>query len=156
MTAGGEHEYGQLLLRSLRGSQARYRLVSRHPGSAARHAPRPQVDSRIADKPGVRHVCSPAHVEDLVSQWVLTGSLDYDCPANLSLQASTAASPGCTEEESIFRLGELALDRASFAALDNGHGMMKSILDALAAALHTSGPSERLEEEEEPALAYDA
>src|SRR5207248_170321 len=54
-------------------------------------------DSRIADKPGVRHVCSPAHVEDLVSQWVLTGSLDYGCPANLSLQASTAAPRGCTE-----------------------------------------------------------
>lgn len=114
-----------------------------------------QWNRRLAEQPGMRHLCSAAHVEDLVSQWMVSGSLDYGfSPAN---GAQDAAAP--TDTDASYRLGELMLDRASFAALGERPDMLNSILDAIDGALQASISAKSLlgEEQEEGAVpAYDA
>src|SRR5205085_6208979 len=77
-------------------------------------------NSRLAEHPGIRHVCSAAHVEELVSHWMVDDSLDYGWLREDHDQPSLAAM-----DES-YRLGELMLDRASFAALGERPDMLNS------------------------------
>lgn len=114
-------------------------------------------NARLAEHPNVRHLCSTAHVQQFVSQWMLAGALDAGWP-----EPSQASQPraGGSDLDASFRLGELALDRASFAALGERPDMLSSILDAIEGVLGDSGgshsPAEEHEEEEEAAPVYDA
>ena len=111
-------------------------------------------DGRLAESPGMRHVCSAAHVEELVSHWMLDNRLDYDWPREDHAPASLAA--GATDES--YRLGELMLDRASFAALGERPEMLSSILEAIDGVLQAGNDTRGLLDEEEEKLApvYDA
>lgn len=102
---------------------------------------------QLADHPGMRHLCSAAHVEELVSHWMLTGSLNYG-----------HSRPGCEQNSPAvhndnldlsYRLGELMLDRSSFAALGERPDMLSSILEAIDGALQSSAEVHSLLEEEE-------
>jgi hypothetical protein len=114
-------------------------------------------NNRLAEQPGVRHLCSAAHVEQLVSHWMMTGSLDY---------AWSRLAPGeppqlepANDVDGSFRLGELMLDRASFAALGERPDMLNSILEAIDGALQAAGSTRALleeEEDEDTVPAYDA
>lgn len=111
-------------------------------------------NSQLADRPGMRHLCSAAHVEELVSHWMVGDSLDY-------AWRTGNASPGPAGEavDASYRLGELTLDRASFAALGERPDMMNSILEAIDGALQAAAATRSLleeQEEEEPAPVYDA
>jgi hypothetical protein len=113
-------------------------------------------NTRLAEQPGMHHLCSAAHVEDFVSQWMVSGSLDYGWTPAADMPASRAAA---TDTDASYRLGELLLDRASFSALGERPDMLNSILDALDGALQASVGAHSVmedEDEEEPALAYDA
>jgi len=110
---------------------------------------------RLAEQTGMRHVCSAAHVEDLVSEWMVSGSLDY----GFSLAGGAQDSLFASDTDASYRLGELMLDRASFAALGERPDMLNSILDAIDGALQASISAKTLlgEEQEEGAVpAYDA
>lgn len=113
-------------------------------------------NSRMAEHPGVRHLCSVAHVEELVSHWMLTGGLDYGRPHT----GCAESTPESSEMDTAYRLGELMLDRAAFAALGERPDMLSSILDAIDGALQATSDVRSLleenEEEEDAALVYDA
>ncbi|HEU5334580.1 MAG TPA: hypothetical protein VFU27_01375 [Terriglobales bacterium] len=112
---------------------------------------------RLAEHPNVRHLCSAAHVQQFVSQWMLAGGVDGSWP-----ELSPGSEPHHlgNEADASYRLGELALDRASFAALGERPDMLSSILEAIEGALGPSGSSSALEgaeeEEEDAAPVYDA
>ena len=112
--------------------------------------------SRLAERPGMRHVCSASHVEELVSHWMVDDSLDYGWPRE---DAGCASLPADALDES-FRLGELMLDRSSFAALGERPDMLSSILEAIDGVLQAPATVRSLlaeaEEEEEAAPLYDA
>src|SRR5579871_1875618 len=103
-------------------------------------------NSRLAEEPEIRHLCSAAHVEELVSRWMLTGSLDYGC-FRLADTSQPAARAHHVDES--YRLGELTLDRASFAALGERPDMLNSILEAIDGALQTVDADSLLPEEED-------
>lgn len=112
-------------------------------------------NSRLAERPGMRHVCSAAHVEELVSHWMVDDSLDYGWPRE---HGSSAPLTADAMDES-YRLGELMLDRSSFAALGERPDMLSSILEAIDGVLQAPARARSLladEEEEEAALVYDA
>jgi hypothetical protein len=112
-------------------------------------------NSRLAEHPGMRHVCSAAHVEDLVSHWMVDDSLAY---GRLREDAASAFLAGDAMDES-YRLGELMLDRSSFAALGERPDMLSSILEAIDGVLQAPVSVRSLlaeEEEEEAAPVYDA
>lgn len=115
-------------------------------------------NSRLAEHPGMRHLCSPAHVEELVSRWMLSGSLEFR--GSLPASVGGVPVPAGKDEDASYRLGELMLDRASFAALGERPDMLSSILEAIDGALQASAgaPSllEEAEEEEDAAPVYDA
>jgi len=117
-------------------------------------------NSRLAQHPGVYPLCSAAHVEELVSHWMVSGSLEYEWsqPGHALVPQALAG-----DMDASYQLGELMLDRASFAALGERPDMLNSILDAIDGALQASSVTrspevESLEEEEEEAAApvYDA
>lgn len=113
-------------------------------------------NSRLAEHPGMRHLCSAAHVEALVSHWMVGDSLDYTQRLPGRTRLPGAASDAV---DASYRLGELMLDRASFAALGERPDMLNSILEAIDGALQASAGAESLleeEEEDEPAPVYDA
>lgn len=113
-------------------------------------------NGRLAEHPNVRHLCSAGHVQQFVSQWMLTGGLD----AGWSDPDHVSETPGLGNEvDASYRLGELTLDRASFAALGERPDMLSSILEAIEGALGPAGsglPAEDEEQEEETAPVYDA
>jgi hypothetical protein len=112
-----------------------------------------QWSSRLAERAGMRHVCSASHVEELVSHWMVDDSLDYGWPRE---GAGCASLPTDAMDES-FRLGELMLDRSSFAALGERPDMLSSILEAIDGVLQAPATVRSLlEEEEEAAPIYDA
>ncbi len=114
-----------------------------------------QWSSRLAEAPGMRHLCSAGHVEELVSQWMLSGSLDYGFPQPVGGPNPVPA----TDADASYRLGELMLDRASFAALGERPDMLNSILDAIDGALQATTSAQAIleeEKEEEAEPAYDA
>jgi hypothetical protein len=113
-----------------------------------------QWSRRLAEQPGMRHLCSAAHVEDIVSQWMLSGSLDYGSTPPVS---GTSTLPEGDADAS-YRLGELMLDRSSFAALGERPDMLNSILDAIDGALQATSRAQAIleEDEEKTELAYDA
>jgi hypothetical protein len=115
-----------------------------------------QWSSRLAERPGMRHVCSASHVEELVSHWMVDDSLDYGWPREDVVSPSL---PTDAVDES-FRLGELMLDRSSFAALGERPDMLSSILEAIDGVLQAPATVRSLlvesEEEEEAAPIYDA
>lgn len=116
-------------------------------------------NSRLAEHPGMHPLCSAAHVEELVSHWMFSGSLDYQWsrPTHVPSPQTPAG-----DMDASYRLGELVLDRASFAALGERPDMLNSILDAIDGALQVSYATRSLEEEsleeaeEEADLVYDA
>ena len=113
-------------------------------------------NSRLAKHPGVRHLCSAAHVEDLVSHWMVGDNLDYAERRPGDTRLPQAAGEAV---DASYRLGELTLDRASFAALGERPDMLNSILDAIDGALQASTTTRSLleeEEDEEAAPVYDA
>jgi hypothetical protein len=112
-------------------------------------------NSRLAEHPGMRHVCSAAHVEDLVSHWMLDDSLDYGWSPEGGAYTPLA---GEAMDES-YRLGELMLDRSSFATLGERPDMLSSILEAIDGVLQAPASARSLleaEEEEEATPVYDA
>lgn len=115
-----------------------------------------QWNRRLAEQPGMRHLCSAAHVEELVSQWMLSGSLEYGSTSSPGSPTPRTAD----DSDASYRLGELMLDRASFAALGERPDMLNSILEALDGALEASSSTQILREEEEEeddvVPAYDA
>lgn len=112
-------------------------------------------NGRLAEHPNIRHLCSAAHVQQFVSRWMLGGGVDGGWP-ELGPEPHGAGN----EVDASYRLGELALDRASFAALGERPDMLSSILEAIEGALETSGSrslmEEEDEEEEDAAPVYDA
>lgn len=116
-------------------------------------------NSRLAEHPGVHPLCCAAHVEELVSHWMVSGSLKYEWS-----QPSQALFPQAPagDMDASYQLGELMLDRASFAALGERPDMLNSILEAIDGALQASSVTRSLEEEslekeeEEAAPVYDA
>jgi hypothetical protein len=113
-----------------------------------------QWNNRLAERPGMRHVCSAAHVEELVSRWMVDDSLDYG-PGSAGGAYTPLAGEAMDES---YRLGELMLDRASFAALGERPDMLSSILEAIDGVLQAPASARSLleAEEEEEATVYDA
>jgi hypothetical protein len=111
-------------------------------------------NNRLAERAGMRHVCSAAHVEELVSHWMVDDSLDYGWSREDAASAALAAD---AMDES-YRLGELMLDRASFSALGERPDMLSSILEAIDDVLQAPATVRSLlaEEEEEATPVYDA
>ena len=112
-------------------------------------------NSRLAERPGMRHVCSAAHVEELVSHWMVDDSLDYGW--SREDVASASLTPDAMDES--YRLGELMLDRSSFAALGERPDMLSSILEAIDSVLQAPATAHALlgdEEEQKAAPVYDA
>jgi len=113
-----------------------------------------QWSSRLAERPGMRHVCSASHVEELVSHWMVDDSLDYGWP-----REDGDSAPLSAEADVSYRLGELMLDRASFAALGERPDMLSSILEAIDEVLQAPATVRSLlaeEDEEEATPVYDA
>lgn len=110
--------------------------------------------TQLAQQPSMRHLCSAAHVEEFVAHWMVDGSLDYGWPRESSGPPAPAA--GAMDES--YRLGELMLDRASFAALGERPDMMNSILEAIDGVLQEPDGGSLLGEETEADMApvYDA
>jgi hypothetical protein len=111
--------------------------------------------NRLAEHPGMRHLCSAAHVEELVSHWMVDDTLDYGYPGEDGASAPLAADA----MDEAYRLGELLLDRSSFAALGERPDMLSSILDAIDGALQASDGARSLlegEDEEAAVQLYDA
>lgn len=107
-------------------------------------------NNQLAELPGMRHLCSAAHVEELVSHWMVGDGLDYAWRTETAPREAVDAS---------YRLGELTLDRASFAALGERPDMLNSILEAIDGALQAAASTHSLledEEQEEPVPVYDA
>ncbi|HJS99002.1 MAG TPA: hypothetical protein VJ756_07920 [Terriglobales bacterium] len=111
-------------------------------------------NSRLAERSGMRHVCSAAHVEELVSHWMVDDSLDY----GWSRENAAAAAQAADAMDESYRLGELMLDRASFAALGERPDMLSSILEAIDDVLQAPATVRSLlaGDEEEAAAVYDA
>ncbi len=112
-------------------------------------------NGRLAEHPNIRHLCSAAHVQQFVSRWMLGGGLDDGSP-DLGQEPQGTGN----EVDASYRLGQLALDRASFAALGERPDMLSSILEAIEGALEPSGSRSTMEgedeEEEDAAPVYDA
>ncbi len=111
-------------------------------------------NNQLADRPGMRHLCSAAHVEELVSHWMVGDGLDYAWRTG-----NASPDPAGEAVDASYRLGELTLDRASFAALGERPDMMNSILEAIDGALQAAAATRSLleeQEEEESAPVYDA
>jgi hypothetical protein len=84
---------------------------------------------------------------------MMTGSLDYGWSQPVYDQSSRSVD----RLDGSFRLGELMLDRASFAALGERPDMLSSILEAIDGALQAAASKYSDDEEKEDAvLAYDA
>lgn len=114
-------------------------------------------NSRLAARPGMRHLCSVEHVEELVSHWMIEDGWSGPCPHPSDPAADS--HPSAPPIDLSYRLGELMLDRSSFAALGERPEMMNSILDAIDGVLQASTDVNSLlnEEEEDSALVvYDA
>ena len=110
---------------------------------------------QLAEQEGMRHLCTAAHLEELVSHWMMTGSLDYGWSQSVYAQSSRPVD----HLDGSFRLGELMLDRASFAALGERPEMLSSILEAIDGALQAVASTQSLSEDEgneDAVLAYDA
>lgn len=91
----------------------------------------------------VRHACSPAHVQELVIHWMVTGNLAYPF-AEPSPRRSTGHSVPLSEwnageRKSAAPIGELAVDRDAVQRLlrDNPAGLA-AILEELHYALEKS------------------
>lgn len=110
-----------------------------------------QWNQRLSSQRGVHHVCSAAHVQELVLHWMATGSLAYPfartAPAphqprrRRSDRVETAVpESGEVDTSRAQQIGELTVHRESMLrALDERPHCLKAILDALLAALQREG-----------------
>src|SRR6266852_5681635 len=96
-------------------------------------------DEHLASRDGIQAACSVSHVEELVIQWMTTGSLDYPF-ARTALGSGgwrRRAEPSCRIDLSGARqIGELAVHRESVErVLAESPQSLQVILDALQEAL---------------------
>lgn len=98
-------------------------------------------DDRLTRKPSIFCACGPAHVEELVIHWMITGSLDYPFASSGPNKRSRFVqpdrpSPGVPLPISTQLIGELSVDRASVQrALNENPGSLGAILEELRFAL---------------------
>jgi hypothetical protein len=109
-------------------------------------------DDLLASQRGMHQACSVAHVQELVVHWMTTGSVDYPF-AQIRPQASRLRFWKRSPEPKTFEptnldsetpIGELAVDRQSLhRVLSESPHSLKSILDALMAALQRESPADK-------------
>ncbi len=112
-------------------------------------------DDLLASQSGMHQACSVAHVQELVVHWMTTGSVDYPF-AQIRPQANRLRFWKKTPEPKSFQpastdsekpIGELAVDRQSLhRVLSESPHSLKSILDALMAALQKEIPTDKASE----------
>jgi hypothetical protein len=105
-----------------------------------------QWNEGMASRQGIQVACSVNHVEELVIQWMTTGSLDYPF-ARAALGApgsrSTPGPDGRIDLSGGRQLGELGVHRESMErVLAESPQSLKVILDALLDALRRELPSQ--------------
>ena len=111
-----------------------------------------QWDSQLARQDGIRRACSAAHVQELVVHWMITGSLNYPFAR---VSSDDKAAPRCdgpwpvrvdVDTHVARQIGELAIHRESVKrVLSESPQYLKTILDALIAALQREGKTTELQ-----------
>ncbi|MGZ4733231.1 MAG: hypothetical protein ACXVZH_13940 [Terriglobales bacterium] len=105
-----------------------------------------QWNDQMAARAGIQVACGIDHVEELVIQWMTTGSLDYPF-ARIALGANgrrrATISGGRVDISGARPIGELAVHRESLErVLAENRESLKVILDALLDALRREIPIE--------------
>jgi hypothetical protein len=114
-------------------------------------------DDHLAARPGIYHVCSPAHVQETVLHWMATGGLDYPFARVSTAERRSAfrsgilrSGPPEVDTSGARQIGELSVDRESIRRVlgDNPYSL-SVILDALLSALQrdTTPVESKLERE---------
>lgn len=117
-------------------------------------------DEELAHLEEAYCACSPAHVEELVIHWMITGSLNYPFASTdqspRRIKGSSEAGSKFVEIDSGDLIGELAVDRESMQrALSEHPGSLGVILEELRSALDREvSPEFGLSEFEEEPVPY--
>ena len=97
---------------------------------------------RLANRDRIHPACSPAHVQELVTNWMSMGTLEYPFATVGSARAHSPLTLGTVrtiedqDTGSIHQIGELAVDRVSIGrALEENPDALQAVLDELADAL---------------------
>jgi hypothetical protein len=119
---------------------SRWLLVSDQP--RAHHIDILKWNDKLAEQPGICHLCCTRHLQVLVGAWMMP---DLDIP-------EPPAKRDATGDDASSVLGELNLDRACLSrGLDTDRDSMLAVLEAVEIALKSSHF-----QEEEQAPVYDA
>lgn len=100
-------------------------------------------DDQLAVQAGILHVCSPAHVQEIVVHWMATGGLDYPFarvparPRRRALRREILESDHPeVNTEGVRQIGEISVDRENIGrVLSENPYSLSVILDALLGAL---------------------
>ena len=114
-------------------------LVSDQP--RAHHIDILKWNDKLAEQPGICHLCCTQHVHVLVGSWMMP---------DLGIPEATGELDATGDEGSSI-LGELNLDRAWSSGLDSDRESMMAMLEAVEVVLKSSQS-----QEEEQAPVYDA
>ena len=101
---------------------------------------------QLAQQPGIHHACSPAHAQELVVHWMITGSLDYPFARTQAGRGPRGRSRLLTAPAEIDtrmgqQIGELAIHRESIhRILRDSPLSLSAVLDALLGALQKDQP----------------
>jgi hypothetical protein len=97
---------------------------------------------RLANRDHIHPACSPAHVQELVTNWMSMGTLDYPFPNVGSARAHSPRNVGGVrgveelDTRGIHQIGEIAVDRESLErALEENPDALQVVLDELTDAL---------------------
>jgi hypothetical protein len=111
-------------------------------------------NEEMAQQDGVHLACGINHVRELVSHWLITGSLDFPFAHLAGKQASSAKSSEPVLCSGSTQIGELAVHRESLEhILAENPCTMTTILDALISALSRQPRSDEVVTEEALACA---
>jgi len=118
---------------------SRWLLVSEQP--RARNLDIIKWNEKLAEQPGICHLCCAEHLQVLVGSWMMP---DLGIPEQLSDQNAA--------EDNLSMLAELNLDRACLSSgMDTDRESLLSMLEAVEVVLKTS----KFQEEEQTTV-YDA
>jgi hypothetical protein len=98
-------------------------------------------DEELARRKGVHCACSPAHTEELVIHWMITGSLNYPFASVGHSRRRRPTPRACSRQEAVdtshaIFIGELAVDRESVERTLSEHpGSLGVVLEELRSAL---------------------
>ena len=105
-------------------------------------------EPQLAQQAGMHFLCSARHVQQLVCEWMMTGTISCPADALPSVERSTSQLP-CNLDPDLAaaRLGELMVDRESMNGLRAQPEMLMSILDAIDTVLESAESAQEKEDE---------